>query len=95
MGAARMIDAVTSVLSTDDGRGKTADDIAAALKLSKDGAALQAQLEDLVHQGMLERRGIGRGALYMLATPMRVARALRARANAGRVSKPTSQGVVA
>ncbi len=80
MGSASMIAAVTSVLSIDDARGKTVDDIASALKLPAGGAALQAQLEALVRRGVLTRRGISRGALYALATPARVAQTLRPRA---------------
>lgn len=80
MGVASIMSAVRSVLSSDGARGRTADDIAAALNLPADGAALQVQLEALVRRGVLVRRGISRGALYTLATPMRAARSLRVRA---------------
>jgi len=79
-GVANFMSAVRSVLSGDGARGRTADDIAAALNLPADGAALQVHLETLVRRGVLVRRGISRGALYTLVTPIRAARALRVRA---------------
>lgn len=70
-----LVDAVTSVLSTGDTLGCTADEIAMALRLPIDGAALQHDLEDMVERGILDRRGVGRGALYTLTAPVRGAKA--------------------
>ena len=63
------VDAVTSVLSAGDA-GRTADEIADALGLPIDGAALQPDLEEMVERGILDRCGIGRGALYTLTAPL-------------------------
>jgi len=64
-GGMSTVDAVTSVLSAGDA-GRTADEIADALGLPIDGAALQPDLEEMVERGILDRCGIGRGALYTL-----------------------------
>jgi len=69
-----LVDAVISVLSTGDILGCTADEIAVALEMPIDGAALQHDLEDMVDRGILDRRGVGRGALYTLVTPVRGAK---------------------
>jgi hypothetical protein len=68
-GSTSTVDAVTSVLSA-GGAGHTADEIAAALDLPMDGAALQPDLEEMVEHGILDRCGIGRGALYTLMAPL-------------------------
>ena len=64
-----MVDAVASVVSAGDA-GHTADEIAGALDLPIDGAALQPDLEEMVERGILDRCGIGRGALYTLVAPL-------------------------
>jgi hypothetical protein len=66
-------DAVASVLSAGE-VGQTADEIADALGLPVDGAVLQPDLEEMVEHGILERYGIGRGALYTLMAPVPTAR---------------------
>jgi hypothetical protein len=63
------VDAVASVVSA-GGAGQTADEIADALGLPIDGAALQPDLEEMVERGILARCGIGRGALYTLMVPL-------------------------
>jgi hypothetical protein len=63
------VDAVTSVLSAGDA-GYTADELAGALGLPIDGATLQPELEEMVEHGILDRCGIGRGALYTLVAPL-------------------------
>jgi hypothetical protein len=63
------VDALASVLSAGDA-GHTADEIADALGLPIDGAALQPDLEEMVERGILARSGIGRGALYTLVAPL-------------------------
>lgn len=70
-------DVIASVLSAGDKSGRTTDDIAGALNRADEGAALQVQLEALVRRGILDRRGIGHGALYTLATPARTTRTPR------------------
>lgn len=66
---------VASVLSVGDPLGYTADEMVDALHLAIDSATLQQELEDMVASGVLDRRGIGRGALYTLARPVRLAKA--------------------
>lgn len=71
---AGLAQAVAVVLSAGDALGCTTDEIAHALNLPKDGAALQQDLEEMVYEGILDRRGIGRGALYTLIAPVRLAK---------------------
>lgn len=66
--------AVAAVLSAGDVLGCTTDEIADALHLPKDGAALQQELEEMVYEGILDRRGVGRGALYTLIAPVRLSK---------------------
>lgn len=61
------IDVIASALAAGDPMGSSADEIAAALGLPIDGTVLQNELEAMVDQGILDRHGIGRGALYALA----------------------------
>lgn len=70
---ADLAQAVAAVLSAGDALGCTTDEIAGALNLPYDGAALQQDLEEMVYEGILDRRGIGRGALYTLIAPVRLA----------------------
>ena len=65
----RTVDAVASTLSAGDA-GCTADEMADALGLPIDGAALQPDLEEMVERGILARWGLGRGALYTLMVPL-------------------------
>ena len=67
-GGMSTVDAVTSVLSAGDA-GRTADEIADALGLPIDGAALQPDLEEMVERGILDRCGIGRGAVHAHGAP--------------------------
>jgi hypothetical protein len=88
-GGMSTVDAVTSVLSADEA-GRTADEIAAALGLPLDGAALQPDLKEMVERGILDRCGIGRGALYTLMAPLPTTR--DARGHSGMVGKgPTTR----
>ena len=73
-----LIDAVVSILSSGDAMGSSADEIAQSLNWPIDGDALQVELEDLVACGVLDRRGVGRGALYALAAPAHSAKVLAA-----------------
>ena len=88
-GTMSTVDAVTSVLSAGDA-GHTADEIAAALDLPIDGEALQLDLEEMVEHGILDRCGIGRGALYTLMAPLPTTR--DASGHSGMVGKgPTTR----
>ena len=88
-GGMSTVDAVTSVLSAGEA-GRTADEIAAALGLPLDGAALQPDLEEMVERGILDRCGIGRGALYTLVAPLPTTRG--ASGDSGMVGKgPTTR----
>ncbi len=70
-GGAETVETVIATLSAGDALGLTADEIADRLGLPAGGKTLQHELEDMVWQGLLERRGVGRGALYAL-TPSTV-----------------------
>ena len=48
----------------------TADHVALALGLARAGAVVQDALEALVARGLLDRRGLGRGALYTRHGPV-------------------------
>ena len=63
---ARSVDVVLAAVAAGDPRGQTAEELAAALR-APDTETLQQELEELVAQGLLERQGVGRGALYALA----------------------------
>jgi len=92
-----MESAVTSVLAVGDTRGKTVDDIAAALGVPIQGEDLQYELETLVYRGILNRRGVSHGALYTLAGPTHRARPLRPRARSSerRAATSATQGATA
>ncbi len=94
---ASMESAVTSILAVSDARGKTADDIAAALGAPLKGEDLQFELETLVYRGILNRRGVSYGALYTLARPAHGAPSLRprARSNERRVMATAHRGATA
>ena len=74
---------VASVLSVGDPLGYTADEIVEELHLPVDGTALQQDLEEMVAAGVLDRRGVGRGALYTLLRPVRLTKADKTGASAG------------
>jgi len=79
---------VVGVVAHLDSSGGTADEIAQSLNASMGGVGLQGDLEMLVRRGILDRRGIGRGALYSLA---RRGRAYAARiASAARRARTTT-----
>jgi len=67
-----------------DSSGGTTDEIAQSLNASMEGVGLQVDLEMLVRRGILDRRGIGRGALYSLAR--------RGRVYAARIASATHRG---
>jgi len=61
-------DEILAMIATEEPHGATPDQVARALGLTLDGEALQSQLEELVAQGLLDRRGLGHGAVYTLNT---------------------------
>ncbi len=61
-------DTIVALLSTGGAAGWTVDDIAQAIH-DPQASWLQDSLEDLVDEGVLDRHGIGRGAMYTRALP--------------------------
>jgi len=59
-------DAVLVVIAAEGPHGATTDRVARAIKLKPDVEMLQDILEELAEQGVLDRRGIGHGAVYTL-----------------------------
>lgn len=60
-------DTLLAVVTAGDPRGQTAEEIATALHRLGDDR-VQQELEELVARGLLERQGVGRGALYTPAS---------------------------
>ncbi len=60
----RPVEPLLAAVGGGDPRGQTAHEIATTLR-RPDAEQVQQELEDLVAQGLLERQGIGRGALYV------------------------------
>ncbi len=60
-------DAILAVIAVEEPRGCTADQVALATGLGFDGTVVQDTLEELVEQGLLDRLGIGHGAVYTLS----------------------------
>jgi len=56
---------ILTVIVAEEPGGFTTDQVARALGLGLDGATVQSEIEELVGSGLLDRRGLGRGALYM------------------------------
>lgn len=61
-------DEILAVIAVEEPRGTTADQVARAIGLGLSGEVVQSLLEELVEQGLLDRRGIGPGAVYTLST---------------------------
>jgi len=59
---------ILAALTAEEPHGATADQVARAIGLGLDGAVVQDALEELVTRGLLDRRGLGRGAVYTLHT---------------------------
>ncbi len=55
---------ILTVILAEEPHGATADQVAHAIDLGLDGDTVQGELEELVAHGLLDRRGLGRGALY-------------------------------
>ncbi len=61
-----VVDEILAILAAEDPHGATADQVARAIGLGFDGTVVQDTLEELVEQGVLDRLGIGHGAVYTL-----------------------------
>ncbi len=61
-------DEILAVIAAEEPHGTTADQVARALSLGLNGEVVQSLLEELVAQGLLDRRGLGNGAVYTLST---------------------------
>jgi len=59
---------ILAVIAAEEPHGATADHIARTLGLGLDGAVVQAELEDLMERGVVDRRGVGIGAVYTRST---------------------------
>ncbi len=67
-GASTTTGEILAVLAAEEPHGVTADHVARALGLGINGTAVEAELEELVGRGLLDRRGLGLGAVYTLST---------------------------
>jgi len=67
-GASTTTGEILAALAAEEPHGTTADHVARALGLGLDGETVQAELEELVGRGLLDRRGLGHGAVYTLST---------------------------
>jgi len=65
--AASPLDELLAVLAAEEPHGATADQVARTSGRGLDGETVQGALEDLVRRGVLDRRGIGLGAVYTLS----------------------------
>ncbi len=57
---------ILAAITAEEPHSATADQVARAIGLGLDGAVVQDALEELVTRGLLDRRGLGRGAVYTL-----------------------------
>jgi len=55
---------ILAVIAAEEPHGATADQVARIIGLGLDGTAVQDVLEELVARGLLDRRGLGLGAVY-------------------------------
>jgi len=58
---------ILAALTVEEPHGATADQVARTIGLGLDGAVVQDALEELVTHGLLDRRGLGLGAVYTLS----------------------------
>ncbi len=63
-GASTTANEILAVLAAEEPHGATADHVARALGLGLTGEVIEADLEELVGRGLLDRRGLGLGAVY-------------------------------
>jgi predicted ArsR family transcriptional regulator len=70
IGASSTTEEILAAIAAEEPHGATADQIARTLGLGVDAVPVQDELEELVMRGILDRRGIGLGAVYTLAARM-------------------------
>ncbi len=58
---------ILAAIAAEEPHGATADQVARTIGLGLDGTAVQDVLEELVARGLLDRRGLGLGAVYTLS----------------------------
>jgi len=58
---------ILAVIAAEEPHGATADQVARIIGLGLDGTVVQDVLEELVARGLLDRRGLGLGAVYTLS----------------------------
>jgi len=66
-GALTTTDEILAVLAAEEPLGATADHVARALGLGLTGEVVEADLEELMVRGLLDRRGLGHGTVYTLS----------------------------
>jgi hypothetical protein len=66
-GASTTTGEIRAVLAAEEPHGATADQVARTIGLGLDGTVIQDELEDMVARGLLDRRGLGHGAIYTLS----------------------------
>ncbi len=66
-GALNTTTEILAAVTAEEPHGATADQVARPIGLGLDGTVVQDALEDLVARGLLDRRGLGRGAVYTLS----------------------------
>ncbi len=59
-------DEILAVIAAQEPRGATSEQVARAIGHGLNGEVVQSLLEELVEQGLLDRLGIGQGAVYTL-----------------------------
>ena len=70
IGASSTTEEILAAIAAEEPHGATADQIARVIGLGLTGEVVQDELEELVMRGILDRRGIGLGAVYTLAARM-------------------------
>jgi len=59
---------ILAAITAEEPHGATADQVARTIGLGLDGTAVQDVLEELVARDLVDRRGLGFGAVYTLGT---------------------------
>ena len=67
IGVSTATDEILAVLAADEPHGATADQVARALWLGLTGETVAWDLEEVVARGLVDRRGLGHGAVYTLS----------------------------
>lgn len=58
---------ILAAITAEEPHGATADQVTRTIGLGLDGTAVQDALEELIARGLLDRRGLGFGAIYTLS----------------------------